>query len=73
MTRDQFEHVSSCVTAILHSDVLAFTYDRWYSRFGMLMMIVLHILIMDFRLHVFRPAVVLLIDIVVMTMTLGSY
>ena len=68
-TRDRFEHVSSCVTAILDSAVLAFTYDRWYSRFGMLILIVIHILIMDIRSFVFWPAVVLLIDIVVMTMT----
>jgi len=57
------------VTAILDSAVLAFTVDCWYSRFGMLVLIVIHILIMDIRLYVFRPAVVLLSDIVVMTMT----
>ena len=56
-TRDQFEHVSNCMTAILDSDVLAFTDDRWYSRFDMLILIVIHILIMDIRSFVFWPAV----------------
>ena len=63
--RDQFEHVISCVTAILDSAVLALTVDRWHSRFGMLILIVKHILIMFIRSYVFRHAVVSFIDILV--------
>ena len=37
------------MTAILDSDVLVFTDDRWYSRFDMLILTVIHILIMDIR------------------------
>jgi len=49
MTRDQIQHVSNYMTAILDSDVLVFTDDRWYSRFDMLILTVIHILIMDIR------------------------
>jgi len=56
MTRDQIEHVISCVTAILDSAVRTFTVDRLYLRIGMLLMIVVHILILVIRSYVFRPS-----------------